>query len=712
MGSKQSKPIKIFCFGGDKIIYKIFPKEKTNVNKKEKWEYRQYVKELSFTEKETGKSLEEKIEWNATIYPDITDENIEELFSSLEKNLDIPDEFEKLEQNKIEEEEEEESRKRSKNIIIKFGKNNIEILINYMNSLTKAYLPQIAIVTEEHFDEEKEGLYDNRYLTIIKKNNHENQEDLISKLKCYLWEKECYYNERGNAILYEYPKEEEEKINTNNFINIMITGISRSGKSTLINVLSEKLITLESPFLESVTNQIREYEIITSKNGIFKTGIRFFDTPGLTFIKKKNRNTFDEVKSSIDKKIKECMDARDDIHMIYFVLKGNSNLENFVEFFNYLIKLNNDRIKNNKKKINIIFIFNQGIGDSSEQSLIKFLQDHKLMELYEKIENSKNKKKLSYKERFSKKVNIEENNEIKNNIISVNLLKDKRSNQNVYGIDKLLKTTLYFLKKDNPLTENNFKKLKEIKSELEKIDWNNQIDQRKILEKEACKYFKNISSENSLLSGISNITEILEQAKFEFKKTIFYEILFLSLFSLSEKNKINKFISFFKKIEHCYKIYTNEIVIVPLINKNENEIEFRGFQIWDHINDNNKEKINLVNEMKKQLLELENFNNLKIKESKLHINDKIYDFNPCKEEYFQYFQYLNNLFYYAFVPILGIIKYRVFGEYISEYFENYIKKQCCIDYITIQRDIYLNIFNQIEEMSNKNDWDKFHLKTL
>ena len=42
----------------------------------------------------------------------------------------------------------------------------------------------------------------------------------------------------------------------------MLTGLSRSGKSTLINVLSEKLVALESPFLESVTNEIREYKVI------------------------------------------------------------------------------------------------------------------------------------------------------------------------------------------------------------------------------------------------------------------------------------------------------------------------------------------------------------------------------------------------------------------------------------------------------------------
>ena len=64
--------------------------------------------------------------------------------------------------------------------------------------------------------------------------------------------------------------------------------------------------------------------------------------------------------------------------------------------------------------------------NSSEDSLIKFLKDNKLMELYEKIDTSKDKKKLSFKERFSKKGNIVVNDVMKNNIISVNLIKDKK----------------------------------------------------------------------------------------------------------------------------------------------------------------------------------------------------------------------------------------------------------------------------------------------
>jgi len=326
--SKKSFPIKIFVFGNkNNILEKIFT-EKLN-DKFDKWEQRKYKKETNYKEIETGKKLNEKIEWNAILYPDINDGNIEDLFNSLEKGLNIPEEFdEEKNENYID----EDSRERTRNIVIKFGKKNLHYLINYMNSLSKFYLPQIAIITSEEFDEQNEGLDDNRYLTIIKDNK--NDEDLLNDIIAYLWSKECYYNERGNILLSQPSIDKnKKKITTNNYINIMITGISRSGKSTLINILSQKLVTLESPFLESVTNKIREYEINASKNGIFQSGIRLIDTPGLTKILKKKIDTIEMVKSSIKNKIKECNDAKDDIHLIYFVLKSCSNLEKLHRFF-------------------------------------------------------------------------------------------------------------------------------------------------------------------------------------------------------------------------------------------------------------------------------------------------------------------------------------------------------------------------------------------
>ena len=236
-----------------------------------------------------------------------------------------------------------------------------------------------------------------------------------------------------------------------------------------------------------MTNNIREYEIIASNNGIFQTGLRFYDTPGLTKNEKKKVDTIELVKQSIEKKMKECIDAKDNIHLIYFVLNPQSNLENYLEFFKFIITMNEKRIKNGLKKISVIFIINKSTGKVAEDSLKEFLYSNNLKDLYEKIPLlGENKVKLSYKERYSKKVPIVEEQKIKDNIISVNILKSEKNN-NVYGIDLLLKTSLYFLKRDNPFKEENFIRIQEIKKELDDIDCggNIKIERKKELQNEA-----------------------------------------------------------------------------------------------------------------------------------------------------------------------------------------------------------------------------------
>ena len=495
--SEPTFPIKVFCFGNqDGILQEIFPDK---IDNKDKWEHRKLKESESYTENETKKTISKTIEWNATLYPDITDENVDELFEDLKEKMDIPDDdYNEKESDK----NDPKAREKTKNIIIKFGKENSNYIINYMNDIPKTHLPQIAIVTNEDFNEKEEGLNDNRYLSIIKDRIKEN---LIE----FLWEKECYYNERGTVLLNT-----TDKIETNNYINIMLTGVSRSGKSTLINVLSEKLVTLESPFLESVTNKIREYKVIASENGEFLTGLRFFDTPGLTIIKgkgiSKDRSTVDEVKQAINQKINENKDSRDDIHLIYFMLKNYTNLEYYVDFFEYIIKINKNRIKEGKKKIYMIFIFNQG-NDGSEASLIQFLKDNNLTDLIEKIDESKEEKKISFKDKYKNKNKVKSNQKIKYNIVQLNLLKDENSEKKVYGIDALLQLTLHFVRKDNPFSEQYFTDLKEYEAKLKEpsIDKNS----RKDIEDKIKFIYTKLSGENSFFSNIVSIDSIIANAQ-------------------------------------------------------------------------------------------------------------------------------------------------------------------------------------------------------
>lgn len=537
MGLAQTYPIKVFCFGDKNgIINEVFPEE---IASDDNYKHRMFKQKIKFKEKETNKIMEEKMEWNAILYPNLCDDNIDSLLPSLEINMNIPSEYEEN-LKKID----EDSRKRSNNIIIKFGKNNINYLINFLNSKTKTYLPQVAIITDENFDEVNEGLSDNRYLTIIKEGDKTDKE-LINDLKNYLWSKECYYNERGHILLKPLSSKNTDKIITNNFVNIMVTGISRAGKSTLINVLSGQLLTLESPFLESVTNIIREYEMNVSENDIFQTGIRFYDTPGLTENKKKKVNTIKMVKNAIEKKMKECNESKDNIHLIYFVLKPDSNLENYIDFFKYIIDMNNQRIKNGLKKISVIFIINRSTGKVAEDALREFLLSNNLYDLFEKIPIlDENKVQLSYKERFAQRGTNSQNNDIKNNIISANILKSKICT-NVFGINSLLKITLYFLKRDNPLIQEHFDKIEKIKRELDIIDCggNNRPIKKKELENETNLAFNEISKQNSFLRGCNNINDVMKKAKYDSEKTSFYSAVFSKIFET--KIPLNEYLSHF-----------------------------------------------------------------------------------------------------------------------------------------------------------------------
>ena len=99
MGSSQVYPIKIFCFGNkDKILQKIFPdvSELNDEQNRDKWEHRIFKKSQSIKENETNEEITIKIEWRATLYPDIKDDNINELFDDLTKKMDIPKKYNEI----------------------------------------------------------------------------------------------------------------------------------------------------------------------------------------------------------------------------------------------------------------------------------------------------------------------------------------------------------------------------------------------------------------------------------------------------------------------------------------------------------------------------------------------------------------------------------------------------------------------------------------
>ena len=589
MGNKNDPLLNVLVIGGEKeIINQIFINSISNTDLYEIRTFKKYIE--CFKENEEEDKKKQYINWKGYIYPEINDANFEKIFESLK---------EKLKEN-------------DKNIILKFGKKNSDYIINYMNlddenEITKNYLPQIAIVTNEKFSKE-EGLYDNRYLSIIKEKTYDKcltKNNIIN----YLWEKDCYYNERGNLLSNLTPLNliKSEEI-SNTYLNIIITGISRSGKSTLINILSEKLVSLESPDVESVTNKITEYVIYKKINNNKKIGINLIDTPGLTYIEDKKIDTTKLVIDSIKKKIIDCKDSKNDIHMIYFVLKPNENLENHKKFFQFLIDMNKER----KNKIPIIFVINHYIGIDAKNSLKKFLKKYNFNSLlYEEEENIIDDKKLSIREKIERKKKNKENNINKDNIIGLNLLTKKTENNIIpsFGIDLLLKKTLEYIKKTNNFDEKDFSKLRQIKEKFEYYNKKikeenklNEIEENKFsnLKKESQSLISEISNKYSLFEKSNNISEISKNAESDSQKYIYYSsiigfcaglipIPFLDLGVLYPM-----YLILFIQISKCYSINLNDIEnkfdivklilgFAPDVNLSSRTVNFVGDSIGQKI---------------------------------------------------------------------------------------------------------------------------------
>jgi len=153
-------------------------------------------------------------------------------------------------------------------------------------------------------------------------------------------------------------------------------------------------------------------------------------------------------------------------------------------------------------------------------------------------------------------------------------------------------------------------------------------------------------------------------------KRIFLSYFFI--FLIFKENKISEYVYIFKKIANNYKIYTDEIMLKPFFNFNNKK--FLGFYIVSSENEQNKKEIkDTLNSIKKNSDSIE-VNN------EIFINDKLYKNISLKKFY----------------------------DVVVEYFDNYLKKTYCIEYVCKQKEIYDNIFKQLEKMSKKNDWSKFH----
>ena len=205
-------------------------------------------------------------------------------------------------------------------VIICFGNENTEIISKVFRKINIIYIT-----------EKKSELYekmDKRYAINIIYKNDDNLEISDKKLNAQiistLWELDCYYKEKGNINCRYTPEnifQNLEKDNSIFSINILLTGLSRVGKSTFINLLSRKLNALESNLAVSVTKNISEYYIYREDGKNEHGAIKLIDTPGIVKDKdKEDKNYKDKEKKVIELIKKKEKSFENRIHFIFFIL--------------------------------------------------------------------------------------------------------------------------------------------------------------------------------------------------------------------------------------------------------------------------------------------------------------------------------------------------------------------------------------------------------
>ena len=263
-----------------------------------------------------------------------------------------------------------------------------DIFLKKIEELGYVYRPRMIFITRKKSEFK---FRDKRYITNIVWNDDSinGKTNLFNQLISTIWNIDCYFNERYNECAnfsLDNPDNIFKGIETNfsdYSINILLTGLSRAGKSSFINLMTEKLSALESNDKESVTSKLTEYFIYTNdKNNEYCGTIKLIDSPGLVYnfndevLNKKI--VLDSIREQLNKAIKDKSINQVDIVLFFF--REGENLENAITVLQLL----------NEKNFKVIFVINHSIdteenGENKEIiSTISFLKSYKLNNLTEK----------------------------------------------------------------------------------------------------------------------------------------------------------------------------------------------------------------------------------------------------------------------------------------------------------------------------------------
>ena len=488
----ESKEIKIFLFGSDDGLFeKMFDNEENNDSKNEK-EYGTIIIKRHKSLKESS-DIFKKMEpsYIGYKYPELNASNIKKII------IDVFEDIKKS-QNK-------------RNIIIKFGNSFIREFSKLINRL-EVDKPFILFNLDEIIDNPENFFTifkDPQYISynLISPNLDKNK--FYCKIVSYVIEKTCYYNEIGNQYIKRSPYNlfyQEPKGFL--YYNILLIGESRAGKSSFINRVFRKLLSYESSKYESTTLEIKSYELYPQEEEFpeeFKLkrgygGIKFYDTPGLVATDNLNSIVRDKVSKIIDK-----------IHIIYFFLKAQSNLEQCIMMLKYINSINKDREGDKKCKIPIIFVKNgEDLRVTSEKPIVfeelkKQLKKYNMMGLYDNSVNKKKEENLT-EDNFFEDEEISSNKYekfIDGNIIQVHIPTGK-------NLDKIFATTIeYLMRNNNDLLNSDFFSIKNDAKKLISFYIKSKLENKCLTNEEKKQYDVLYAKCNTIVSDLKKKSSIL-----------------------------------------------------------------------------------------------------------------------------------------------------------------------------------------------------------
>lgn len=276
------------------------------------------------------------------------------------------------------------------NIILCFdGNNNIQSHLDYWNNLVNIIrakhvdinnLPHIIFLNPfgDNIDLNNQFLNyeDKRTITILNVLRNTSEDSIETNYRLIfslLWEKNLHFNQMKikssknfNANLFRF------NVEPSNSIKILLTGFSRCGKSTFINLIFNKLFSRESLSPLPVTkNSIEYFYCLDQPHKVKDNGLILIDSPGVLGTSD-NQNLIKEI---INNAIANSNETLDNINYILFFYSATQTFQYTEQFLLFL----------NGLSIPVLFIITHSpIEDHSyKESLLNFLNLKKFNNLIE-----------------------------------------------------------------------------------------------------------------------------------------------------------------------------------------------------------------------------------------------------------------------------------------------------------------------------------------